>query len=94
MGRLSKAPTKNHNPAEENELTEPLMDHQTKYNKKMKLSRKKQRSFKVDYYVTIKMNKVDKTTPLHPNTILGKIIDLEENGNCAKVVTKFGKIVT
>ena len=70
------------------------MDHQTEYNKKMKLSRRKKRSFKVDDYVTIKIDKVDKTTRPHPNTILDKItiaIDLEESGNCAKVVTKFGK---
>ena len=50
------------------------MDHQTEYNKKKKLSRKKQRSYKGDDYVTIKIDKVDKTIPRHPNTILGKII--------------------
>ena len=53
------------------------MCHQTEYdNKKMKLSRKKQRSFKGDDYVTIKIDKVDKTTPRHSNTIPGKISDL------------------
>lgn len=30
------------------QITEQLMDHQTEYNKKMKLKQKKQRSFKVD----------------------------------------------
>ena len=61
-------------------------------NKKMKLSRNKQRSFKVEDYVTIKIDKVDKTTPLHPNVILGKIINMEND--YAKVVTTFGKIST
>ena len=59
-------------------INEQVMDHQTEYNKKMKLSRKKQRSFKGDDYVTIKIDKVDKTTPRHPNTILGKIIALRK----------------
>ena len=44
----------------------------------MKLSRKKQRSFKVDDYVTIKINKVDKTTPLHPNTTLKKTVTAQK----------------
>ena len=61
-------------------------------NKKMKLSRNKQRSFKVEDYVTIKIDKVDKTTPLHPNVILGKIINMEND--YAKVVTTFGIIST
>ena len=62
------------------------MDHETEYdNKKMKLSRKKQ-EVKGDDYVTIKIDNVDKTTSRHPNTIPGKIIDLKEIGNCAKVV--------
>ena len=67
------------------------MDHQTEH-RKMKQP-KKTRSFKVDVYVkAIKIDKEDKTTPPHPNTILGKIIDLEEKVNCAQVVTKFGKM--
>ena len=66
------------------QIPEQVMDHQTEYDKKMKPSEKKQRSFKVD-------DCVDKTAPLHPDTILGKIIDLEENGNCTKVVAKFEK---
>ena len=53
---------------------------------------KKQTSFKVDDHVTIKISKVDKTTPLHPNVILGKIVGMENN--YAKVVTKFGIIST
>ena len=73
------------------QTTQSVMDSQTNYNKKMKLSRNKQRSFKVEDYVTIKIDKVDKATPLHSNVILGKII--MEN-DYAKVVTMFGVIST
>ena len=54
------------------------MDKQREYNKKMKLTRNQLSSFKVDDYVTIKIDKVDKTTPLHPNVLLGKIISMEK----------------
>ena len=74
------------------QTTQPVMDSQTNYNKKMKLSRNKQRSFKVEDYVTIKIDKVDKTTLLHPNVILGKIINMEND--YAKVVTTYGIIST
>lgn len=73
-------------------IRQSVMDNQSEYNKKMKLSRNKPSSFKVDDYVTIKIDKVDKTTPLHPNVILGKIICMEND--YAKVVTKFGVIST
>lgn len=43
-------------------------------------------------YVTIKIDKVDKTSLLHPNVVLGKIICMEND--YAKVVTKFGVIST
>ena len=68
------------------------MDKQSEYNKKMKLSRNKPSSFKVDDYVRIKLDKVDKTTPFHPNVILGKNLSMEND--YAKVVTKFGVIST
>ena len=35
-------------------MTQSVMDSQTKYNKKIKIVRNKQRNFKVDDYVTIK----------------------------------------
>ena len=68
------------------------MDKQREYNKKMKLTRNHPNSFKVDDHVTIKIDKVDKTTPLHPNVLLGKIISMEND--YAKVVTKFDVIST
>ena len=74
------------------QTTQSVIDSQTNYNKKMKLSRNKQRSFKVEDYVTIKIDKFDKTTPLHPSVLLGKIINMEND--YAKVVTTFGIIST
>ena len=35
---------------------------------------------------------MDKTSPLHPNVLIGKIIVVEDD--YAKVVTKFGKVNT
>ena len=74
------------------QTTQSVMDSQTNYNKKMKLSRNKQRSFKVEDYVTMKIDKVDKTAPLHPNVILSEIINVEND--YAKVVTTFAIIST
>ena len=41
--------------------------------------------------VALKIGKVDKTNPLHPNMLMGKIISMEETG-CVQIVTKYGKI--
>ena len=43
--------------------------------------------------VAVKIDKVDKTNPLHPNMLLGKILSIEETG-CVQIVTKYGKIKT
>ena len=40
----------------------------------------------------IKIDKVDKTSPLHPNVLIGKIITVEND--YAKIVTKFGRVNT
>ena len=48
--------------------------------------------FKVGDMVSIKINRVDKTTPLHPNLLLGKIIAFQNT--YAKVKTQFGVIST
>ena len=40
--------------------------------------------------IAIKINRVNKTSPLHPNMLLGKICELEYTS--AKVVTEYGKI--
>ena len=41
---------------------------------------KKQSEFKLSDMVVVKIDKVDKTSPLHPNILLGKIISIEESG--------------
>lgn len=74
-------------------MTQLVTDSQTKYNKKMKVSRNKQPSFRVDGYVEIEINKVDKTTPLHANVILGKIIGMENNNRSGDKVQDLFNIV-
>ena len=58
----------------------------------MKESKRKGPTFCVDEYVAIKIDRVDKSSPLHPNVLIGKIITVENN--YAKVVTKFGRLKT
>jgi len=43
--------------------------------------------------VSIKIDKVEKTTPLHPNMLLGKIIEIEDTG-CVKIVTELSNVNT
>ena len=72
---------------------ECVSEKQTIYNKKMKASRVKVDKFKIDNFIPIKIDKVDKTPPLHPNLLLGKVTEIENN-NYTKIVTKFGIIST
>ena len=70
-----------------------ISENQEDYNNRMiKQTRQSSRSksFKVDDMVSIKIDKVDKKTPMHPNMLMGKIT-ATENGY-AKVVTQFGVI--
>ena len=62
------------------------------YNSKMKESRKRGPKFHVDEYVSIKIDSVDKISPLHPNVMIGKITEVEND--YAKIVTKFGRLKT
>ena len=41
--------------------------------------------FKIDEFVSIKLDKVDKTSPLHPNVLLGRVTEVDKN--YAKIVT-------
>ena len=54
---------------------------------------KKQPKFKVADMVAAKIDKVDKTSLLHPNMLLGKITSIEESG-FVQIVTQYGKINT
>ena len=75
-----------------------ITENQTKYNADMveQTKRKQQKQkpkFKISDMVAVKIDKVDKTNPLHPNMLLGKILSIEETG-CVQIVTKYGKIKT
>ena len=50
------------------------------------------RKFKVGDIVSIKIDRVDKTSPLHFNLLLGKVEEIVNT--YARVVTKFGRINT
>ena len=67
-------------------------ENQENYNAKMKKARGKPSLFRVDEIVAIKIDKVDKTSPLHPNVLIGKILHVENN--YTKVVTSHGIIST
>ena len=58
----------------------------------MKESTKKAPKFHADEFVCIKIDRVDKTSPLHPNVLIGKIIEVEND--YAKIVTKFRRLKT
>ena len=62
------------------------------YNSKMKESRKRGPKFHVDEYVSIKIDPVDKFSPLHPNVLIGKITEVEND--YTKIVTKLGRLKT
>ena len=58
----------------------------------MKESRKRGPKFHVDEYVSIKIDSVDKFSPLHPNVLIGTITEVEND--YTKIVTKFGRLKT
>ena len=58
----------------------------------MKSVRPKIKHFDVHDYVCVEIDKVDKSTPLHPNVLFGKIMKIENT--YAKLSTKFGIITT
>ena len=73
-------------------MQKTVNQNQEQYNAKMKQARSKKTSFKVDDIVAIKIDKVDKTSPLHPNVLIGKVLHVENN--YTKVVTRHGIIST
>ena len=80
------------NPYKRKATEEYITGQQQKYNKKMKESRGRVNKFKIGDFVAIKIDKVDKTSLLHPNVLLGKVFEVQES--YSKVVTKFGVIST
>ena len=53
-------------------------------------TRTKLKQFHIDDFISVKIDKVDKQSSLHPNVLLGKVTELENN--YAKIVTEFGII--
>lgn len=65
-------------------IHECVRENQESYNKKME-SWNKVEDFKIYEFVSIKIDKVDKTSPLHPNVLLGRVTEVDKN--YAKIVT-------
>ena len=53
-------------------------------------SQSRKAPFKIDDMIAIKIDRVDKTSPVHPNMLLGKIMEIRKNS--AKIVTPQGII--
>ena len=69
-----------------------IEEYQAEYNQKMvhQTNKVKQTKFKEGDTVSIKVDRVDKKNPLHPNMIFGKILNF--SNKYAAVVTQFGQI--
>jgi len=62
-----------------------------KFKEKKKQTRQSRKApFKIDNMVAIKIDRVDKTSPVHPNMLLGKIMEIRKD--YAKIVTPPGII--
>ena len=73
-----------------------ISQNQEKYNHQMieqtnKKNEARNQKFKVGDFVSIKIDRVDKTSSLHSNLLLGKI---EVVNSYVRVVTKYGRINT
>ncbi|XP_068750736.1 uncharacterized protein [Montipora capricornis] len=69
-----------------------IREQQSQYNEEMvkQTSQLRKAPFKIDYIVAIKMDRVDKTSPVHPNMLVGKIMEIRKD--YAKIVTPQGII--
>ena len=68
-----------------------IEENQAEYNQQMvhQTNKVKQAKFKEGDTVSIKIERVDKKNPLHPNMLFGKILNFS---NYATVITHFGRI--
>ena len=74
-----------------------ISQNQEKYNHQLieqtnKKNEARNQKFKVGDFVSIKIDRVDKTSPLHSNFLLGKIEEVVNS--YVRVVTKYGRINT
>ena len=70
-----------------------IQEAQESYNTKMiepSEVNPRKKVYKVDDMVSIKIDRVDNKFPFHPNLLLGKVLEIENN--YVKVVTPFGRI--
>ena len=69
-----------------------IRERQSQYNEEMvkQTSQSRKAPFKIDNMVAIKIDRVDKTSPVHPNMLLGKIMEIRKD--YAKIVTPQGII--
>ena len=69
-----------------------IRERQGQYNKEIvKQTRQSRKApFKIDDMVVIKIDRVDKTSPVHPNMLLGKMMEIRKD--YAKIVTRKGII--
>ena len=58
-------------------IEKSVNENQEHYKTKMKNDKKKKPSLRVDKIVAIKIDKVDKASPLHPNVLITKILHVE-----------------
>ena len=70
-----------------------IRERQGQYNEEMvKQTRQSRKAlFKIDDMFAIKIDRVDKTSPVHPNMLLGKIMEIRPK-DYAKIVTPQGII--
>ena len=72
------------------EIQEAQESYNTKMIEQSEVNPRK-KVYKVDDMVSIKIDRVDKKSPFHPNLLLGKVLEIENN-NYVKVVKPFGRI--
>ena len=69
-----------------------IPERQSQYNEEMvkQTSQSRKAPFKIDDMIAIKIDRVDKTSPVHPNMLLGRIMEIRKN--YAKIFTPQGII--
>ena len=70
------------------QLKSQTNEKQNKCNEKMKSARRNVKKFEFNDYDCVKIDKIDKSTALHPNVLFGKIVEMENA--YARIATKFG----
>ena len=71
------------------EIQEAQESYNTKMIKQSEVNPRK-KVYKIDDMVSFKIDRVDKKSSFHPNLLLGKVLEIENN--YVKVVTPFGRI--